>query len=185
MERVIMAKKRAKKAAQRPQAEAEQAVNDESPEDEVVKPKPLKRVMRGEREKTHDLYRLEPEIFKNNISYKFFEPKIQEELHTHYYHTIDRLGRPSNVSSKNVGHYHYMKIVHDKETGEMKVVCGPPRRKVVKKVRGKDRMVEERIFYGGKTWNEATEENENGKIAGVIDEHTHDIEYHYSEVLKY
>lgn len=137
----------------------------------------FKRTFKGNREVVHDLFRLEPAVYKNNVSYKFYEPKIEEEDHKHYFHSIDKKGKPKQVSSKDIGHYHYITIKAD-ENGNMVTECGPPMRKVVKRIRGKEKTVEEQIFYGAETLEKALVEG------GVVDIHTHEVTYLDSEQIK-
>lgn len=140
--------------------------------------KVFKRVFKGTKKVIHDLFELKPAIYKENVSYKFFAPKIEEHLHKHFFHSVDRRGMPNNVSSDNAGHFHKLEIVHDKNGG-MKVKCGPALRKVIKKVRGKDTEVVEPVFYGAKDPKEI--DPVSGKTLAIIDDHTHEIEYMRAE----
>ncbi len=135
----------------------------------------FKRVFKGQREVIHDLFELKEAIFKQNVSYKFLEPQLVDIKHKHFFHSVDRRGIANQVSSDNSGHFHYLEIKADAE-GNMTVTCGPPMRNAIKKVKGKDRVVVEPVFYGAKN---PTDED------AVVDDHTHEIAYVQAEKLEF
>jgi len=108
----------------------------ETEELEIKKPTPA---MPAEHERAskvfkHLAYKLHLGTFKRNISYKYLEPSIQTIEHVHFYHSVDRSGRPLKYSAPVGGHFHEVKVHWDKPAitkefkdpdGTMRTYSGP------------------------------------------------------------
>lgn len=120
------------------------------------KTKEVKRSLKGTKEVHHDLFKLDTENTKKNVSFTA-QPLWEPIPHKHFYHTVDSDGKPQDRCAPSAGHFHKVEI---KEVdGEFVGVCSKPYKMVVKN----GRRVE--VPYG-------------------TDEHTHDIVYLQSEVVQ-
>lgn len=147
-----------------------------APKKEVVAPKkqvvtqPIRRT-RDSLTFVHDLYKLKPAFFKRNTSYRRYAPKLEEVEHAHFYHSHSRRGIAQDRSVKIGGHFHEIEPYMDAE-GEMQAKCGPPLREEVYVKRGKQRKRIIPVQF----------EDESGlKTIITKDEHTHVVEYKWSE----
>ena len=131
----------------------------------------LKRTWRGTGTWVHDLFKLKVTSFKKNMSYRKYEPNLQDVEHVHFFHTTDRQGKPLRTCAPIGGHYHEMEVYE--ENGELKAKCGPPKRIVEKKLRNgrTEKKVEPVYFFDG---------DDDRK---VYDTHSHEVEYLGSEMI--
>lgn len=138
----------------------------------------VRRVLKGQKVFTHDLWKLKEAVMKHNVSWKYRLPTLVESGHCHYYHSInDQNFQPNVHSTATGGHFHEVSIVWaDDENGEPYVVskkCGPAMRMVVTHIEDKSFrrampiVFERREEFGG----------------NVVDDHTHDLEFLDSEPL--
>ncbi len=143
-------------------------------EEEQHAPVQPKIMWRGSKEWRHDLFKLKLSMFKQNHSWKKYEPNIKEVEHVHFFHSTDKAGRPQDRSSVVGDHYHVVKtkVLPD---GTITAECGPPLRTVsYRQKNGKlVSKVESIQFYEGDDSAENT----------VTDTHTHQVEYMGSEML--
>ena len=142
-----------------------------------VKSKPsekFERVWKDKREFVHELFKLEVSEFKKDVSFKKYEPKIEQVAHCHWFHNVDKDGRPNKTCAPVGGHWHDVEVSVNKK-GELVTKCGPPFRKVDKVIRGKWKSVIEPVFYGTDNLTDP---------GAIVDNHTHEIKYIHSETIK-
>jgi len=126
---------------------------------EKAKKPEFKRVFKGEQEIIHDLYRLAPVAVKRNMGWNPQKPIIETTEHKHFYHNIDSDGKPQTHCGPSLGHTHEVKVIGVNEDGSPKLQVGP----AVVLTREK----------GGKVFRPYK-----------YDQHTHEVEYIQSEVMK-
>lgn len=125
-----------------------------------------KRVVKNSETVWHDLFKLTTSIMKKNTSYNPKFPQLEDVEHTHFFHTVDSNGKALNESATIGGHFH---IIETEPTAPGQ----PP--KIIS-------------VSGPKKW--AKKEIAPGKYKKVAvdlseyDNHTHDIEYRYSEEIQ-
>ena len=129
-----------------------------------AKRKAPQRTMKGSQDVYHDLFVLNEADVVRDIS--FTDKVVLEKFpHKHHYHSVNSDGIPQDKSSPALGHFHFMKI---KEVdGELIAECGPPMKFGFKK-----------IVKKGKTFKK------KAIIPVEGDDHTHKVEYKFSEVFK-
>jgi hypothetical protein len=155
-----MSKKKSPKDADEhlPQTAVEKAVADEAEREEDTRF--TERQYKGQQEFDHDLYKLRVATLRRNVSYNK-KPNWETLEHVHTYHSVDSSGSPQRYCTPIGGHFHEMTAMPSKKPGGVpKILCGPP----LKFVR----------------------DSEGRKIAIAIqdDNHTHDVEYRFSEKIK-
>ena len=120
----------------------------------------VKRIIKGEEQVHHDLFRLENAQTRKNIS--FTKVPLWEPIdHKHFFHTIDSDGKPQDKCAPSAGHFHYVKtkVIDEKLVAE----CGPPMK-----------MAMVTNEYGQK---------KRKAIAYKNDSHSHDLTYLQSEIV--
>lgn len=128
--------------------------------------------IKGLQEIRHDKFKLMPTKMKKNVSFKRFEPRIQQIDHGHIYHSVNRKGKPNQYCAPIGGHFHQIDTFVD-QNGELKAKCGPPLKIVHKKDRlGNYKKTIVPIIYQGVT------EDKN-----ILDNHIHDVLYLESEYI--
>lgn len=125
-------------------------------------------------------------FFKKNISWKHGQPKLENNEHTHYFHTSNSSGIPQEVASMVAGHTH--KVTWDIGPDGIPVAkCGPAIFK--DKFIGKNGMTQSR-WSPVKFFNKFGGDDE-ATPGYIVDDHTHEIEYkqfndlnvgHYTEM---
>jgi len=136
-----------------------QSKNVEKPRENLknkLSKKPVKRIIRGEQDIHHDLYRLELAVTVKNISFSA-KPKWEDIPHKHFFHNINSDGKPQDKSCPTANHFHY--IVVDSSNGELSAECSEPYTMGI--VDGKKKA-----------------------IPYKNDKHVHDVTYLQSEVMK-
>ena len=137
-----------------------------------------KRSWKGQKEYVHDLYKLNVSTMKRNTSYKRYQPIIDHIEHAHYYHSVDRKGRPQDKCVPVGGHFHYvyLKVGSD---GELKATCSVAKQYQIKTLKnGKQKRIVGDIFF-----EDERTENEHDDFKIIKDDHTHEIEYLHSETM--
>lgn len=112
------------------------------------------RIYQGQMQLDHDLFKLMPADMLTNVAWSG-KPRYEPAAHVHFFHTIDSSGRPQSVTNQVGGHLH--EVVVEKGPQGFKVVVGPPKRWVQKKMR--DGTVRREL------------------VVISHDTHTHDVEY--------
>lgn len=116
-----------------------------------------KRYLKGEKEVHHDLFRLENKVTKKNVGWGA-QPIWEPVEHKHFFHSVNSDGKPQDKSAPSCGHFHYVEV---KEVdGELVATCSAP--KMMRRNKQGKRVV---VDYPN-------------------DQHTHDITYMQSEVVK-
>jgi len=131
-----------------------------------------KRVMKGMQSFMHDLFKLEVSNMKRNVSYKKFQPQIEEVEHAHFFHSHDTGGNRNEYCVPVGGHFHKMQITTDKE-GQVHAVCGP----ALKEITTTTRAGTPRNSIVPVSWVDEALDKE------IVDTHTHDVAYKGSEEI--
>lgn len=130
----------------------------------------VNRRQKGDLTYTHDLFKLKTATSKHNISYRKFEPILEDVEHTHFFHSHDRAGNPQKYCTIGAGHFHEVTVSADKE-GNLVAKCGPAVRwDDVKSPSGKIKKQINTISW--------IHEDKDMKIE---DNHTHETFYMHSE----
>lgn len=119
----------------------------------------------------HDLFKLKPAEMLKNQSFKKGRVQIEKVEHTHFFHTFDSNGKAQEFSTPTGGHFHEISWEVD-DSGDLQAKCGPAMQYVYKKLAGRQRKKIAEI-----KWND----EEMERI--VVDDHTHECEYRWSEEL--
>lgn len=129
-------------------------------------------IYKGTQTFRHDLFRLKvTELLRNN-SFKKGNVQLEKIPHVHFFHTFDSNGRPQKYSTPAGGHFHEVTWQVDEKTGELVATCGPALQYVYKKRAGGQKR-----YLEGVKW----EDEVNDSL--VVDSHTHECEYAWSEEL--
>lgn len=123
----------------------------------------------------HDLFKCEISKMRKNVSYKPFEPQLEEVPHTHFFHSVDMKGRKQKYTNSVGGHFHEITVDWTKTgpDGGPLVKCGPALREVQTKLRNGAMKTEiAKIRFA--TLEEGVFEH---------DEHTHQVSYLNSEII--
>lgn len=84
----------------------------------------VKRIIKGQEEVHHDLFRLELEETKKNISFNKNSPIWEPVPHKHFFHSIDSDGKPQDKCAPTAGHFHYVSVTE--KDGELVAECSEP-----------------------------------------------------------
>ena len=127
-----------------------------------------KRVFKGEKEVHHDLYKLQVAEVVKNSSWWSSKPTFIGHEHTHMFHSIDSNGKEQFYSTNTAGHCHKVtfKLDSDGMVIPESIVVGPP---VRKSKNGDVRLAIQHSAEGSPM---------------KYDDHTHDMLYIQSEVIK-
>lgn len=129
-------------------------------------------VWKDKRSFRHDLFKLEPAVMKQNVSWKKDEPMLQDVTHAHIYHSHSSSGIANRTSQAMGGHFHEVKVSVDTD-GNLKATCGPPLRIVEKMLKtGGVRKVEEPLEWFHEKLNKK-----------IVDDHRHECTYQFSETI--
>ena len=130
------------------------------------------RRQKGDLTYTHDLFKLKMATSKHNISYRKYEPILEDVDHTHFFHSHDRAGNPQKYCTIGAGHFHEVVVSVDKD-GDLIAKCGPPLR-----------WDDERLKSGKTRKKLATIEwHHEAQGKDIIDNHTHESLYMHSEEI--
>jgi hypothetical protein len=137
----------------------------------------VKKVFKGTQEFEHSLFKLELATFLKNTSYKFMRPEIQNVEHVHFYHSVNKQGKPNKYCSPVAGHFHEMSVEWDGEEIK-KMVCGPPLTMKKIKIPGTTRAVKKitEVVYERIDMN-------TGERSDVVDKHIHEMSYIHTETI--
>jgi len=133
-------------------------------------------IWKGNREFRHDLFKLELERMKKNMSFRSNQIDIQEVEHCHFYHSVSNKGTANQYSSPVGGHFHEVFTSTD-ANGNIIAKCGPALQKVTIKIRtGKfiKRIIPVEYSYV---------DDIDGRDKILKDEHLHNISYIGSEII--
>jgi hypothetical protein len=113
----------------------------------------------------HDLYKLEVSHFLKNTAIDGQRPEYVKAEHVHFFHTVNSSGKTQIYSTPVGGHFHKMKVIHEKGKAP-RVVCDSGPLKFVT------------------TKNEYGERKKITEALNKADTHTHDVIYLKSDKLK-
>lgn len=132
------------------------------------------RVMKGEAEIYHDLFKLSPSTMLRDVGYTG-SPNLIPLEHCHIFHTVDSNGRKQEACSPVGGHFHFIKIIGEKD-GVPQLEISKPKKWVMKRVKGmkKPKRVAVDVVFG-----EAFDGEHQDS-----DDHSHEYEYIRSEKIK-
>lgn len=133
----------------------------------------MKRVYKDQMTATHDLFKMLPATMKKNVSFKKFQPQIEEFEHCHIFHTVDSRGKAQLSSSAVGGHFHDVEWSVS-STGEFQIKCSEPFQIVTVVTKAGMTKKEKRPV--------AFEDGINDKT--IKDTHTHEFQYLGSETLE-
>lgn len=134
--------------------------------------------LKGAFEFRHDLFKCLPaEMYKRKPhlitrAVPNFGNDLAKMEHCHFFHTFNSQGKPCKYTDPVGGHYH--EITWEEQGGDLVARCGPPLHDYTKRSKsGKQikKKAEPVIFV-----------NQDDEV--LTDDHTHDIEYIESEVLR-
>lgn len=139
------------------------------------KPKQSSKIWKGQEQFEHHLFKLEPTDCIKNKSFTPYSPNTYTRQHSHFFHSVDRKGKPQTTCGPSAGHFHEVEVVWDGDE-LVSVKCGPPIRLKYRMQRNKEmRRVREAVVYKGRDESGADD---------IIDNHVHDVTYVRSEILK-
>ena len=122
------------------------------------------RKFQTQKEFLHDLFKLTVSKLKKNIAIGGQQPDYVDIEHVHFFHTITSDGKPQTRTNSVAGHFHKIKITPTKPGHPPIVECASgPLKEVVK------------LQYGKRVKVEVPFDE--------IDTHTHEVEYHKSNVI--
>lgn len=128
------------------------------------------RRQKGDLTYTHDLFKLKTAVSKHNVSYRKFEPILEDVEHTHFFHSHDRAGNPQKYCTIGAGHFHEVVVTTDAR-GDLVAKCGPAVRwDDVKSMSGKVKKQINTISW-----------IHEAKDMKIEDNHTHETFYMHSE----
>lgn len=134
-----------------------------------------KRVFKGNQEFEHVLFKSDVRKCKKNMSWKKYEPRIEEFEHRHVFHSRNSKGKPQAYTTPTAGHFHQVEFEAHEENGEIyySATCGPALRRHTKRLKtGKWATVIEPVVFEA-----------DGEQPDVVDDHSHDLEYCFTELL--
>lgn len=141
-------------------------IRKKSATQQTIKPKIFYKNNRGFR---HDLFKCELEDFSKNVSWQKGIVDIKKVEHVHFFHSHNSQGVVQKYSNAVGAHFHEIKTWVS-EDGEMKAECGPPLRKVLKRL--KNNLMKSVIE------NVSWSDSDDGI---VLDNHKHKVTYLGSE----
>jgi hypothetical protein len=86
--------------------------------------KEFERKLEKDQKIIHDLFKLNATNTRKNVSWTD-EPRWEDVLHGHFFHSCDSAGKVLNYSGPANGHSHEV-IVNEKDGKIISVECGPP-----------------------------------------------------------
>jgi len=159
------------------QEDGEDAISEEALRYDP-KPVQIKRVAKGSRLFTHDLYKLEVANFQKNLSWKAGQPNLVPVQHVHFYHSHNSRGKPLDSANLQNGHTHKVTVEVDAE-GNLIGKCGPPIKLVKKQLRSGRVLKQWRPVQ----FLDETQYDDTGESKLITDDHRHVITYMHSEEL--
>jgi len=129
------------------------------------------RMIKGQKDVFHDLFRLELANTQKNLSYTLDDPIWVPLEHKHFFHTVDSNGKPQSSCVASAGHMHKIYVEKD-ENGNLIAKCGNAYKHKRNKKTGK--LIEIPVKFA----------SGDEDVPDKIDEHTHDVTYLQSEVFK-
>lgn len=143
----------------------------ESTEKKPIKNNQAKIVWKDQRSFRHDLFKLKVATMKKNFSWKPKEPMIELAEHVHFFHSHNSQGKTQTNCTAVGGHYHEV-TVDVLPNGELKATCSPPL------------CTKEHVLRSGVRKSvEAVQWFDEKSGKNIVDNHTHEIEYCFSEQI--
>lgn len=134
------------------------------PAKQQTQPPQQQRKFQTQKEFLHDLFKLTVSKLKKNIAIDGQQPDYVDIEHVHFFHTITSDGKPQTRTNSVAGHFHKIKITPTQPGQPPIVECASgPLKEVVK------------LQYGKRVKTEVPFDD--------IDTHTHEVEYHKSNVI--
>jgi hypothetical protein len=128
----------------------------------------------------HDVFKCQPSIMKKNESFKHLEPLLVDVEHAHIFHTSSHTGQQNDQTQKMGGHFHYVTLSVNQQSGELEAKCGPA-------------MMEDTFMAAnGQTYKNViplgyktilTKGPNKGQEGMTVDDHTHVMTWEGSEEL--
>ena len=132
------------------------------------------RVYAGQKKVESDLYKLEVAMMQKNNGISSDNPIMGYYEHTHNFRTFDSSGKKQDRCAPVGGHYHEIKIIPGASPSDAAtIIVGPPRKEVLKKVRGKRVKTSVPVTFG-----EGYSEEDK-----IIDAHTHTVTYILTQTI--
>lgn len=128
----------------------------------------------------HDLFKLDLQPLKKNVSFTKGTVKIETYEHSHFFHTFDSNGRPQTHSTPQGGHFHKIEWKEDKETGKLVAKCGPPMHHIYVR---KDAQQHKKMVPVQWETNQMSDEEMDVSTVVIKDDHVHNVEYLWSEEI--
>jgi len=140
---------------QKPQVQQRQQPAQELPKhfeklDGPAQPAP-RIVWKAAKEFRHDLVKCQVGTMLKNVSYKKYQPQIEEVAHEHFFHSVDMQGNPNRYTQMVGGHFHEILIDWDRtdpKTGGPLITCGPALHEVERRLKsGRTKKYIEPVQY--------------------------------------
>lgn len=142
-----------------------------------TKPVPPQRKYKGHQEWDHDLFKLKLEKLKMNKSWIFRAPRLVDVEHCHFFHSVNpRTGAKNSRCTHIGGHFH--EVEFEWVNGKPVTKCGPAMKEVKVKLPGRKNYVTQVRPLSWPAVNQKT-----GEELTLVDKHTHEIDYLWSETL--
>jgi len=152
-----------------------QAINSKlGVKSETIQNSGPKRIVKGNEEIYHDLYRLETANTVKNTSWQSNVFMPVNVPHVHHFHNIDSDGKAHDKSCAISGHFHFVYPDVDEVTGEMRAKCSEPHTIIRDKKTGARKVVKSLI---------RKHRDDDGDLVKEYDKHTHEVTYLRSEML--
>lgn len=124
----------------------------------------------------HMVFMAEEATCYKNVSFEPLRPKFEPMIHKHVTRNVDSKGRRQTETQSQCGHWHPVVFSVDQATGKPVAKCLPPIHEV-HRVSESGRIIKsvEPIVF--------RKELPNGTIENIVDDHTHEMQYRFSEVI--
>lgn len=131
---------------------------------------------KSEQQFMHIVFMAEEATCYKNVSFEPLRPKFEAMVHKHVTRNVDSKGRRQTETQSQCGHWHPVVFSVDKETGRPVAECLPPIHEV-HRISESGRIIKsvEPIVF--------RKESNDGKIENIVDDHTHEMSYRFSEVI--
>lgn len=158
-------------------------------------PKPTlmpKEFSRGSQTFTHRIYKMHLANMKHNLSWKYLQPEIKEIEHVHFFHDVNKSGRPNKYCAPIGGHFHEVKVDWTQPAIKKEITlsdgtkqmyegpqftCGPPLQFKTIRIPGSKRAIKKPVPV------KYDAVDSMGEMQPIVDTHTHFVEYQGSETI--
>lgn len=130
-------------------------------------------IQRGAGEVWHHLFKLLPAKVSKDHGWDPEQPKIILHEHTHAFHTVDSSGKQMTQTSAVAGHFHEVKVIQSADPTERPTIEISHAKRLVR------RTVRKGVYR-----NFVEDYNETNDEGAAIRPHTHEYEYHGSDLIK-